>query len=158
VTALAVAIMVKVGMITSSPGSSPSVAMARCMATVPLAQAMPYWAPQKAAKRDSKSRIKLPAEEIQLVSTAWVTYFNSLPPSVGSQTGINFRSAGRPSNSGIERYWIFTSGSDAGMMAARSPISSSVSSAGCNIRASFGYRIFQRNGVKPAKTRREKRV
>jgi hypothetical protein len=99
---LAVAIMVKVGMITSSPGSSPSVAIARCMATVPLAQAMPYFTPQISAKRASKSRIKRPAEDIQFVSIACWTYFSSLPPSVGSQTGMTDRRGVAP-NSGMAR-------------------------------------------------------
>ena len=94
--------MVKVGMITSSPGSRPSVAMARCMATVPLAQAMPYFTPQISAKRASKSRMKRPADEIQFVSMACWTYFISLPPSVGSHTGMIERRGAWP-NWGIGR-------------------------------------------------------
>ena len=52
--------------------------------------------------RGENSRIKLPAEDIQLVSTACCTYFSSLPPSVGSQTGMMLRALGW-SKSGIGR-------------------------------------------------------
>ena len=57
--------MVKVGMITSSPGPTPRVARARWRAVVPLDTATPWWQPTTAAKASSKSRTNRPADEIQ---------------------------------------------------------------------------------------------
>src|SRR3989344_741648 len=87
-TALAVAIIVKVGMMTSSPFPMPSASRARWMAAVPLEQETPYFTPQNWLNRSSNSFMYLPAEDIQFVFTQSVTYLSSLPARVGSQTGI----------------------------------------------------------------------
>src|SRR5574341_172666 len=79
-TASAHEIIVKVGMITSSPGLRPRQATAACNATVPLLTAIPYRFPQYAAHRSSNSLMNLPAEEIQPVRTHSDTYSNSALP------------------------------------------------------------------------------
>lgn len=67
-TAFGVAIMVKVGMITSSPRPIPCVAAAGWSAAVPFAHATPCSQPTAAAKACSKRRTNGPAEEIQFDS------------------------------------------------------------------------------------------
>ena len=64
--------MVNVGMMTSSPGPTPSVARTRWSAVVPLEHATPWRQPIAAANASSNSRTKRPAEEIQPDWTHWV--------------------------------------------------------------------------------------
>src|SRR3989338_7233448 len=83
-------IMVKEGMITSSPALIPTAIKARWIAFVPLEQLTPYLTPQYVLNLSSNSWIYFPAEEIQPELIASVTYSNSFPRKVGSQTGMNF--------------------------------------------------------------------
>ena len=71
-TAFAVAIIVNVGITTSSPGPSPKVARARWSDVVPFEHATPYRQPTSCAKVSSNSRTKRPADEIQFDWTHWV--------------------------------------------------------------------------------------
>src|SRR5215510_13397991 len=64
-TEFAVAIIVKAGKMTSSPGSTPNVTSARWRDVVPFEHATPYRHPISWAKFSSNSRTKRPAEEIQ---------------------------------------------------------------------------------------------
>src|SRR5256712_445478 len=88
ITTLAVTMMVKSGMITSSPAPTPIVSSAMWSPTVPLAQATPWVTLQYRAKLSSNWRTYFPCEEIQRVSRQSMTYFFSLPRRTGSQTGI----------------------------------------------------------------------
>src|SRR4051812_19353497 len=87
-TALALAIKVSVGTMTSSPGSKPSAINARCNDVVPLEQLTAYFVPQNLAKPSSNCSIYLPVELIQVDCKQSITYFCSLPPSVGAATGM----------------------------------------------------------------------
>src|SRR3989338_5327795 len=87
-TAFAIAIMEKVGTMTSSPLPMPRLATARCSAVVPFEQHTPYLVSQKALNFFSNSSRNLPFDETQLVSRHSVTDFFSLPPRGGSPTGI----------------------------------------------------------------------
>lgn len=89
--ALAVLMMEKAGVMTSSPGPRPRAAQTRCRAAVPLAQATPWATPQSRAMPSSKRSRNWPAELIQPVSRHWLTYSDSRPASSGSQTGMNSR-------------------------------------------------------------------
>ena len=90
VMTFAVAIMVNVGMMTSSPGPTPATYRASCSAVVPFVHEMPYLAPTALANASSNWIIFRPVDDIQCVSTHSVKYLSSFPWSVGSQTGIIF--------------------------------------------------------------------
>src|SRR3990172_1717891 len=60
-------IMVKDGMMTSSPGFKSMQPIATCKAVVPLLTAIPYFMPQYSAHFASNSSMKRPAEDIQPV-------------------------------------------------------------------------------------------
>jgi hypothetical protein len=111
--------MVKVGMITSSPGPRPSTARRRWSDVVPLEQATPWRQPMAAAKASSNSRTKRPAEEIQLDWMHWVRYRSSLPSSFGSETGM-IRRVSSSSVTGIRGMRTSSWGSGPGMILASS--------------------------------------
>src|SRR5262245_27143228 len=80
--------IVKDGMITSSPGLRSRHATASCSAVVPLETATPYLRPQYDAQFDSNSSMNFPAEEIHPVRTHSATFSNSADPIEGALTGI----------------------------------------------------------------------
>src|SRR5678816_287426 len=96
ITANAQEIIVKVGRMTSSPGSSSRQSTATWRATVPLLTAMPYFRPQYDAHFCANSSINLPAAETQPVRTHSRRYSDSCGPRRGSLTGITVRTAPSP--------------------------------------------------------------
>ena len=81
--------IVKVGIITSSPGPIPKASIAISKAAVPLDTATAYFLSTFSAKVFSNLLTKGPSEEIHPVSIHSLRYFFSFPLSSGSFTGIN---------------------------------------------------------------------
>ena len=86
--------IVKVGIMTSSPGPSLSAAQAASRAADPLQTAMPCFRPTRSANFSSNMRMNGPSDDIQPVSMHSFRYFRSLPSRTGSLTGINPVTAG----------------------------------------------------------------
>src|SRR6185436_10633742 len=99
-TAAAQEMMVKLGMITSSPGPMPSAATASSRAAEPLLTATPNFLPTFAANCSSKRPTKGPSDEIQPSRMHSSRYFFSFPSSRTLLTGtfITFM----PAASGLE--------------------------------------------------------
>src|SRR5262245_46055852 len=83
--------MVKAGMMTSSPGPIPNASIAASSAAVPLQTAIPDWRFTLAARVFSNWSTNGPSDEIQPVSIHWARYFFSLPSSSGSLTAMYSR-------------------------------------------------------------------